>query len=241
MSAASLWNPDAYAPRAAFLASVRDLAGPRAAMGAPPTPSRPRKGLRVFAENNHSSLLDSTESPTLTPLIAAFRTAYEQDSGLDRAAAALKSSFTDRAATPEQSRTCLANPGFLAETSGWLDKLGADRAAPRKLQQCVAARGRVVEDDIGEIGGLLAAGVAGRDGVGVGEGGDGQQSVALFLGLEGHLDDHVVDAGVGDDHEQVLGAGYREVVEAGRDARLAFEERVVEDARGGHRRRGRGR
>ncbi|TQE19533.1 beta-N-acetylglucosaminidase domain-containing protein [Streptomyces ipomoeae] len=113
-SAAHLWNPDAYDPRAAFLASVRDLAGPRAA-----------KWVRIFAENNYSSQLDPTESPTLAPLIADFREAYEQDSGLDRAAAALKAYFSDMAATPEQLRAHLANPGFLAETSAWLDKLGA--------------------------------------------------------------------------------------------------------------------
>ncbi|WP_345008758.1 beta-N-acetylglucosaminidase domain-containing protein [Streptomyces shaanxiensis] len=112
-SAAYLWNPDAYDPRAAFLASVRDLAGPGAA-----------KWLRVFAENNYSSQLDETESPTLTALIAAFRKAYENDSGLDRAAARLKSYFTDMAATPAELRARLDNPGFLAETSAWLDKLG---------------------------------------------------------------------------------------------------------------------
>ncbi|MDF3145677.1 MULTISPECIES: beta-N-acetylglucosaminidase domain-containing protein [unclassified Streptomyces] len=112
-SAAYLWNPDAYDPRAAFLASVRDLAGSAAA-----------KWLRIFAENNYSSQLDPTESPTLTRLITAFRKAYENGSGLDRAAAALKSYFTDMAATPAQLRARLDNPGFLDETSAWLDKLG---------------------------------------------------------------------------------------------------------------------
>ncbi|WP_452737173.1 beta-N-acetylglucosaminidase domain-containing protein [Streptomyces fulvoviolaceus] len=114
-SAAYLWNPEAYDPRVAFLASVRDLAG--AGTGA-------AKWLRVFAENNYSSQLDATESPTLTGLIAAFRKAYEQDSGLDRAAAELRSYFADMAATPAQLRARLDNPGFLDETSAWLDKLG---------------------------------------------------------------------------------------------------------------------
>lgn len=112
-SAAYLWNPNAYDPRKAFLASVRDLAGPQAA-----------KWLRIFAENNYSSQLDPTESPTLTKLIAAFRKAYEQDSGLDRAAAALTNHFADMAATPARLRADLDNPGFLDETSPWLDKLG---------------------------------------------------------------------------------------------------------------------
>ncbi|MEU0725297.1 beta-N-acetylglucosaminidase domain-containing protein [Streptomyces sp. NPDC006140] len=112
-SAAYLWNPDAYDPRAAFLASVRDLAGADAA-----------PWLRIFAENNHSSQLDPTESPTLSALIARFRTAYDGGSGLDRAAAALRSYFAGMAATPAELRARLDNPGFLTETAPWLDKLG---------------------------------------------------------------------------------------------------------------------
>ncbi|MEU1511053.1 beta-N-acetylglucosaminidase domain-containing protein [Streptomyces sp. NPDC005811] len=114
-SAAYLWNPDAYDPRAAFLASVRDLAGP--ATGAAPW-------LRILAENNYSSALDSTESPALTRLVAAFRTAYGTGSGLGRATAALRAYFTAMAATPARLRALLPNPGFLGETSAWLDKLG---------------------------------------------------------------------------------------------------------------------
>lgn len=112
-SAAYLWNPTAYDPREAFAASIQDLAGPHAA-----------KWLRIFAENNYSSQLDPTESPTLTRLIAAFRKAYQQDSGLDRAATRLKAYFADMADTPAQLRARLDNPGFLDETSAWLDKLG---------------------------------------------------------------------------------------------------------------------
>ncbi|MEU9910806.1 beta-N-acetylglucosaminidase domain-containing protein [Streptomyces sp. NPDC051001] len=141
-SAAYLWNPDSYDPRAAFLASVRDLAGPGAAMGAPPTPFRLWGRLRIFAENNYSSQLDPTESPTLTELIADFRTAYEQDSGLDRAAAALRSYFTDMAATPAELRARLDNPGFLDETSAWLDKLGRYGSAGRTAVDLLLANKR---------------------------------------------------------------------------------------------------
>lgn len=119
-SAAYLWNPDGYDPRAAFLASVRDLAEAGTNIRADAA-----KWLRIFAENNYSSQLDATESPTLTKLIASFRSAYASGSGLDRAADALTSYFTDMAATPGQLRDRLHNSGFLQETSAWLDKLGA--------------------------------------------------------------------------------------------------------------------
>ncbi|MET9762503.1 beta-N-acetylglucosaminidase domain-containing protein [Streptomyces sp. NPDC006372] len=119
-SAAYLWNPDAYDPRAAFLASVRDLAGPAAA-----------EWLRIFAENNYSSRLDATESPTLSVLITRFRRAYDENSGLDRATAALRSYFTAMAATPGALRARLGNPGFLEETAPWLDKLGRYGTAGR--------------------------------------------------------------------------------------------------------------
>ncbi|WP_450164174.1 beta-N-acetylglucosaminidase domain-containing protein [Streptomyces albicerus] len=114
-SADYAWNPDAYDPRASFLASVADLGG------------RAAPALRIFAENSYSSLLDSTESPTLTPLIKAFTSAYESDSGSELKAAGRKLSayFTSMAAAPAELRAHLGNSGFLKETSAWLDKLGA--------------------------------------------------------------------------------------------------------------------
>ncbi|HEY8979029.1 MAG TPA: beta-N-acetylglucosaminidase domain-containing protein, partial [Streptomyces sp.] len=105
-SAAYLWNPHAYDPRKAFLASVRDLAGPEA-----------EPWLLIFAENSYSSALNTTESPTLAGLIADFRETGDTKS--------LRAYFTAMAATPAQLRAHLANPGFLKESSAWLDKLGA--------------------------------------------------------------------------------------------------------------------
>ncbi|MEV7393229.1 beta-N-acetylglucosaminidase domain-containing protein [Streptomyces sp. NPDC091215] len=127
-SADYLWNPSAYDPHQAFLASVRDLGGPQAA-----------KWLQIFAENNFSSRLDATESPTLTRLIAAFRKAYEEDRGLGRAAATLKGYFADMAATPAQLRARLDNPAFLDETSAWLDKLGGYGSAGRTAVELLLA------------------------------------------------------------------------------------------------------
>ncbi|MDX3383949.1 beta-N-acetylglucosaminidase domain-containing protein [Streptomyces niveiscabiei] len=105
-SADYLWNPHAYDPHQAFLASVRDLAGPAA-----------EKWLRIFAENQYSSALNTTESPTLTKLIADFRASGDEKP--------LRAYFTAMTQTPAQLRAHLANPGFLKESSAWLDKLGS--------------------------------------------------------------------------------------------------------------------
>jgi YVTN family beta-propeller protein len=141
-SAAYLWNPDTYDPRAAFLASVRDLAGSAQTGKGGTGEPKAATWLRIFAESNYSSPLDATESPTLTELVAAFREAYEEDSGLDRAAASLRSYFTDMAATPARLRAHLANPAFLKETSAWLDKLGRYGTAGRTAVDLLLANKR---------------------------------------------------------------------------------------------------
>ncbi|WP_308460668.1 beta-N-acetylglucosaminidase domain-containing protein [Streptomyces sp. Ru72] len=129
-SADYAWNPGAYDPRAAFLASVADLGGKAAA------------SLRIFAENNYSSQLDATESPTLTPLIKAFTTAYTSGSGLDEAAKKLGAYFTAMTAAPADLRAHLGNPGFLSETAAWLDKLGAYGTAGNTAVQLMLAQAR---------------------------------------------------------------------------------------------------
>ncbi|WP_327696077.1 beta-N-acetylglucosaminidase domain-containing protein [Streptomyces sp. NBC_00459] len=116
-SASYAWNPTAYDPRAAFLASVQDFAAD--------APRSTAASLRLFAENSYSSPLDATESPTLTPLLKAFTTAYESGEGLAEAARALTAYFKEMAAAPADLRANLANSPFLTETSPWLDKLGA--------------------------------------------------------------------------------------------------------------------
>ncbi|WP_330289274.1 beta-N-acetylglucosaminidase domain-containing protein [Streptomyces sp. NBC_00576] len=131
-SASYAWNPKAYDPRAAFLASVQDFAA-----------NAPRStviSLRVFAENNYSSLLETTESPTLTPLLKAFTTAYESGDGLDKAARALTAYFRAMAAAPADLRANLPNSGFLTETSAWLDKLGAYGEAGSTAVQLMLAQ-----------------------------------------------------------------------------------------------------
>nr|WP_239148848.1 beta-N-acetylglucosaminidase domain-containing protein [Streptomyces sp. SID12501] len=145
-SASYAWNPTAYDPRAAFLASVKDFAATASAPKSTPTPTptptatATATALRIFAENNYSSLLDATESPTLTPLLKAFTTAYESGDGLDRAARALTAYFTAMAAAPADLRANLRNSRFLSETSSWLDKLGSYGEAGRTAVQLMLAQ-----------------------------------------------------------------------------------------------------
>ncbi|ELP69027.1 beta-N-acetylglucosaminidase domain-containing protein [Streptomyces turgidiscabies] len=142
-SASYAWNPKAYDPRAAFLASVRDFAAN--------SPEHTATSLRVFAENNYSSLLDATESPTLTPLLKAFTTAYESGDGLGRAARALTAYFRTMAATPADLRTNLPNSRFLTETSAWLAKLGAYGEAGGTAVQLMLAQAKGDSDAVSTL------------------------------------------------------------------------------------------
>ncbi|WP_235783665.1 beta-N-acetylglucosaminidase domain-containing protein [Amycolatopsis orientalis] len=114
-----LWNPDRYDPDASWLAAIADLAGPAAA------------ALKVFAENNYSSLLVRLEtgkpdldSPVLRPLLTAFWSALENENPRD-AAANLSRYLTAMSTAPGELRRGMAsNPKFLAETAPWLDQVG---------------------------------------------------------------------------------------------------------------------
>ncbi|MCX5605222.1 beta-N-acetylglucosaminidase domain-containing protein [Streptomyces phaeochromogenes] len=142
-SADFAWNPDAYDPRASFLASVADLGG------------RAAPALRIFAENNYSSPLNSTESPTLTPLIKAFTKALDSGDGLTAAARKLRAYFTSMAAAPGELRAHLGNSGFLKETSAWLDKLGAYGTAGDTAVRLMVAQAAGDDDSVRTLYGQL--------------------------------------------------------------------------------------
>ncbi|WP_325176279.1 beta-N-acetylglucosaminidase domain-containing protein [Streptomyces liliifuscus] len=144
-SADFAWNPDAYDPRASFLASVADLGG------------RAAPALRIFAENNHSSRLNSTESPTLTPLIKTFTKALDSGDGLPAAARKLRAYFTSMAAAPGELRAHLGNSGFLKETSAWLDKLGAYGTAGDTAVRLMVAQASGDDDSVRTLYGQLQA------------------------------------------------------------------------------------
>ncbi|MFI1481783.1 beta-N-acetylglucosaminidase domain-containing protein [Streptomyces sp. NPDC020747] len=144
-SADFAWNPDAYDPRASFLASVADLGG------------RAAPALRIFAENSYSSRLSPVESPTLTPLIDAFTKALDSGDGLSAAARKLRAYFTAMAAAPGELRARLGNSGFLDETSPWLDKLGAYGTAGGTAVRLMVAQAAGDDDAVRTLYGRLQA------------------------------------------------------------------------------------
>ena len=128
-SAAFLWNPTTYEPPAAWLAGLHYLGGPA------------WPALRVFAENSYSSILNSAECPTLTPLIAGFWKAYESGTDVADAAVALSGYFGEMAAAPGQLQAGMDDATFLAEAQPWLDKLGLyGRAGQAAVAMLVAQR-----------------------------------------------------------------------------------------------------
>ena len=128
-SGAFLWNPSTYNPAAAWLAGLRHLGGSA------------WRALRVFAENNYSSVLNSAESPILTPLISGFWKAYGSANSVADAAAALSSYFGDMAAAPGKLQAGMDDAALLAEAKPWIDKLGLyGRAGQAAVAMLIAQR-----------------------------------------------------------------------------------------------------
>jgi hypothetical protein len=146
---AYFWNPPGYDhdPSAAWLAGIKMIGG------------RVWPALKVLAENEYSSTLNSQDSPVLTPLIAAFWQAWAPGTGL-RAAAALTGYFDRMAAAPGQLRSGLGHPDFLSEAGPWLDKLGlygqAGRAAVAMLLAERAGNGAAAARDHDQLDALLS-------------------------------------------------------------------------------------
>ena len=147
---AYFWNPPGYDhdPSAAWLAGIKMIGG------------RVWPALKVFAENNYSSALNSQESPALAPLIAAFWQAWTSGTGVRAAAARLAGYFGQMAAAPGQLRSGLGNPGFLTEAGPWLDKLGlygqAGRDAVAMLLAERAGNGAAAANELDQLNALLS-------------------------------------------------------------------------------------
>ncbi len=130
-----LWNPEGYDPDKSWLAAIADLAGPAA------------PALKVFAENNYSSLLSrldtgkpDLDSPVLRPLLSAFWAALDKKNPWD-AAAKLDRYLAAMAADPADLRRGMAsNQKFLAEVGPWLDQVGLYGEAGRHAVKMLLAQ-----------------------------------------------------------------------------------------------------
>ncbi|WP_328581992.1 beta-N-acetylglucosaminidase domain-containing protein [Streptomyces sp. NBC_00370] len=111
------WNPRDYQPDASWHAAISDLAGGDV---------KAREALTALAGNDSSSILSSTESGYLKPLLADFwrtRTSSETDPKVrDSAAARLRAAFTVMREAP--LRLAATADGRLdAETQPWIEQL----------------------------------------------------------------------------------------------------------------------
>ena len=123
-----LWNSGTYDPQVAWLAGIRYLGGSATS------------ALKIFAENNYSSILNSQESPVLTPLIAAFWKAYDSSDNLSSAAQNLENYFTAMAAVPADLAQGMDDSAFTSEAKPWIDKLGLDGRAGRAAVDMLTAQ-----------------------------------------------------------------------------------------------------
>lgn len=123
-----LWNSGAFDSHASWLAAIRYL-GHSAA-----------PALKVFAENNYSSILNSQESPVLAPLVDGFWRAYDSSGSVAAAAQALGDYFDAMAAAPGQLADGMGDPAFIDEAKPWIDKLGLYGRAGRTAVDMLTAQ-----------------------------------------------------------------------------------------------------
>jgi hyaluronoglucosaminidase len=127
-SGAFLWNSQAYDADATWLAALKYLAGPV------------WRALKVFAENNYSSVLDARESLVLTPLIEQYWRSYNTNGrDLGQRTRALFEYFNEMASSPSQLTQGMKNREFVAQSQPWLDKLGLYGEAGRTALEMLAA------------------------------------------------------------------------------------------------------
>ncbi|KAL2840816.1 beta-N-acetylglucosaminidase-domain-containing protein [Aspergillus pseudodeflectus] len=128
-SGAFLWNSRAYDAEATWLAALKYLAGPV------------WRALKVFAENNYSSVLDARESLVLTPLIEQYWRSYQTNAReLSKRARALSEYFDQMASCPSLLAHGMDNKAFVAQSQPWLDKLGLYGEAGQTALKMLAAQ-----------------------------------------------------------------------------------------------------
>jgi hyaluronoglucosaminidase len=111
------WNPAAYDPERSWTRVLRQLGGD----------AYPE--LRLFAENNRSSILDPTEPPTVTTLVDTLLADYSAGKDVTRPLGLLDDELARLEALPAQLRTKLVDPLMVSEIRPWLERLGRYGAA----------------------------------------------------------------------------------------------------------------
>lgn len=131
-SADFLWNSEAYDKDAAWLAALKFVGGPA------------WRALKVFAENNYSSVLNERESLVLSPLLDNFWGSFNSTGrDLGRHAKALSQYFNTMASTPQQLKAEMEDQALVSEIQPWLNKLGSyGEAGQTAVKALVAQRAR---------------------------------------------------------------------------------------------------
>ncbi|WP_327251042.1 beta-N-acetylglucosaminidase domain-containing protein [Streptomyces sp. NBC_01244] len=141
------WNPTDYNPDTSWSNSLLEFAG---------GDTQTYQALRAFAENNYSSILTTTESPTLTALAATFWSDHAAHRDLTASGQALYDWFGQLASAQSVLTARLDNPGFLEEAAPWLDKLTrygqAGQTAVRLVQAAASGDGSTAANLLSTLG-----------------------------------------------------------------------------------------
>ncbi|MGH1565197.1 beta-N-acetylglucosaminidase domain-containing protein [Mumia sp. DW29H23] len=124
------WNPQAYDHERAWTRTLRELGG------------NAYEELRLFAENNRSSLLDPPQPATMTHLVEKMTTDYAAGRDVTRTARQLTAEFARLESLPASLREELDDPLMLAAIKPWLDKLGHYGAAGKAAVRLLLAQDR---------------------------------------------------------------------------------------------------
>ncbi|WP_171016668.1 beta-N-acetylglucosaminidase domain-containing protein [Pseudalkalibacillus caeni] len=129
-----VWNPTAYDPKSSWDLSIERFGGNAA------------DALRVFAENNYSSPINSTNGLTIKPLIEMFWKDFESDA-FEKSATELLAEFKRVQTAPDILREELANQNFLEETEPYLNKMELyGKAGELAVKLLEAQKGKDGED-----------------------------------------------------------------------------------------------
>ncbi len=124
------WNPAAYDADRSWLAVLRQLGGD----------AYPE--LRLFAENNRSSILDPAQPANVTTLVDTLMADYSAGKDVTRTLAQLDDELARLETLPTGLRKKLEDPLMVSEIRPWLDRLGRYGTAGRAALEILRAQAR---------------------------------------------------------------------------------------------------